>query len=128
METITILVIEDNAEMCENISDILRLKNYQIITAQEGLKGLEMVNEKNPDLVICDVKMPKLDGFGVLKKMKSQSSTSSIPFIFLTAKAQKVDLVKGMEMGANEYIVKPFDGKALLEVVESCLETHINEG
>ncbi len=126
MEEATILVIEDNAEMCENISSILQLRKYQVITAHDGMKGLELAKENNPDLVICDVKMPKLDGYGVFKGLKDQPSTACIPFIFLTAKAQKVDLAKGMELGADDYIVKPFDGKVLLEVVDSCLETYFN--
>lgn len=126
MEEATILVIEDNREMCENISGILQLRNYKVITAHDGVSGVKLASEYIPDLILCDVKMPKMDGFEVLQCLIDQPETAGIPFVFLTAKAQKVDFAKGMEIGANDYIVKPFDGNKLLEVVENRLEKYFN--
>lgn len=115
----TILVIEDNEEVRENISEILQLSNYRIITAGNGKTGVEMALKEKPDLVICDIMMPVLDGYGVLHLLSKNEETNTIPFIFLTAKSEKIDLRKGMEMGADDYLTKPFDGIELLNAVES---------
>lgn len=114
----TILIIEDNLEMCENISDILQLGNYDVLTAQNGKVGVDLARKNRPDLILCDIMMPELDGYGVLQVLSKYPETSDIPFIFLTAKAEKSDFRKGMNMGADDYIVKPFDGMELLRAVE----------
>lgn len=114
----TILVIEDNREMCENISDILKLGSYEVLTAPNGKAGIELAYKHKPDLVLCDIMMPELDGYGVLHVLSKHPETFDIPFIFLTAKAEKTDFRKGMNMGADDYIVKPFDGMELLKAVE----------
>lgn len=114
----TILIIEDNIEMRENISDILQLGNYEVLTAQNGKNGVDLARKNRPDLILCDIMMPELDGYGVLHVLSKHPETSCIPFIFLTAKAEKSDFRKGMHMGADDYIVKPFDGMELLKAIE----------
>lgn len=113
-----ILVIEDNDEVRENIGEILELSNYEIVTAANGKLGVEAALKEIPDLIICDIMMPVLDGYGVLHLLNQHTETYGIPFIFLTAKSEKSDLRKGMEMGADDYITKPFDGIELLKAVE----------
>ncbi len=113
-----ILVIEDNTEVRENIAEILELSNYDVITAEDGKQGVELALNKIPDLIVCDIMMPALDGYGVLHLLNKHIQTYGIPFIFLTAKSEKTDLRKGMEMGADDYITKPFDGIELLNAIE----------
>jgi len=120
----TILVIEDNPEMWENIADILSLANYTVLTAKNGKIGVEIAQEQLPDLILCDVMMPELDGYGVLHILGKNPRTAGIPFIFLTAKAEKSDVRTGMSLGADDYITKPFDGSDLLKVVETRLKKH----
>lgn len=113
-----ILLIEDNQEVRENTSEILALANYEVVTAENGKKGVELAIQEKPDLIICDIMMPELDGYGVLHILSSKTETASIPFIFLTAKAEKTDFRKGMNSGADDYITKPFDDTELLSAVE----------
>ena len=113
-----ILLIEDNTEMAENIQSILELANYAVISANDGKTGVDMALENLPDLILCDIMMPGLDGYGVLHILRNNPETESIPFIFLTAKAEKQDFRMGMNLGADDYITKPFDGIDLLKVVE----------
>jgi DNA-binding response OmpR family regulator len=113
-----ILVIEDNNEVRENIAEILELSNYNVITAENGKLGVEAALKEVPDLIICDIMMPALDGYGVLHLLNQHTTTYGVPFIFLTAKSEKADVRKGMELGADDYITKPFDGIELLKAVE----------
>lgn len=113
-----IVLIEDNKAVRENIEEILELANYEVYAAPNGKKGVDLVLKETPDLIICDIMMPELDGYGVLHMLSKNSKTSSIPFIFLTAKADRTDFRKGMEMGADDYITKPFDDIELLNAVE----------
>lgn len=117
-----ILLIEDNPDMRDNIAGILELANYEVQTANNGKEGIEMVHNKKPDLILCDIMMPELDGYGVLHILNKNQETSDIPFIFLTAKAEKEDFRKGMNFGADDYITKPFDGQELLNAVEMRLK------
>ncbi len=117
-----ILLIEDNKEVRENTAEILELAGYEVDTSADGKQGIEQVNRKKPHLIICDIMMPVLDGYGVLHLLGKNPETSNIPFIFLTAKAERSDLRKGMEMGADDYITKPFDKIELLHAVESRLK------
>ena len=117
-----ILLIEDNNEMRENTSEILSLANYAVITAENGKIGVEYAKKENPDLIICDIMMPDLDGYGVLHILGKDVQTAGIPFIFLTAKAEKSDMRKGMNMGADDYLTKPFDDTELLNAVEMRLK------
>jgi CRP/FNR family transcriptional regulator, cyclic AMP receptor protein len=129
-----ILIIEDNDEVRENTAEILELSNYNVITAENGKIGVEKALEERPDLIICDIMMPVLDGYGVFHLLSKHKETSAIPFIFLTAKSEKSDFRKGMEMGADDYITKPFDGIELLNAIEirlkktQLLKDHYNTG
>jgi CheY-like chemotaxis protein len=114
----SILVIEDNFEVRENIAEILELADYKVLTASNGKEGVEEAKRSNPDLIICDVMMPELDGYGVLHLLNKSEATATIPFIFLTAKAEKNDFRKGMNLGADDYLTKPFDDVELLDAVE----------
>jgi len=117
-----VLVIEDNFEMRDNISEILQLANYEVHTAVNGRKGVEMALKELPDVILCDIMMDELDGYGVLFRLSKHPETITIPFIFITAKTQKQDLRKGMEMGADDYLMKPFDDIELLNAVETRLK------
>jgi CheY-like chemotaxis protein len=114
-----IVLIEDNPEIRETTQEILELADYEVEVAENGKVGVELVKKAKPDIVICDIMMPVLDGYGVLRILSKNPGTSTIPFIFLTAKADKTDLRKGMNLGADDYITKPFDESELLEVIES---------
>lgn len=117
-----ILVIEDNQEMRENIEEILELAHYKVNTADNGKKGVEIAKQDPPDLIICDIMMPELDGYGVLYMLGKDPVTAGTPFIFLTAKAEKDDFRKGMSLGADDYLTKPFEEMELLNAVESRLK------
>lgn len=116
-----ILVIEDNEDVRENLAEILELSNYEVLTAENGKIGVELALNSKPDLIVCDVMMPELDGFGVLHILSKKAQTSDIPFIFLTAKADKSDFRKGMNLGADDYITKPFEDVELLDAIETRL-------
>lgn len=113
-----ILLIEDNTEVRENTSEILSLAHYDVVTASNGKVGVEMAQKENPDLIICDIMMPELDGYGVLHILSKRPETARIPFIFLTAKTEKTDIRKGMTLGADDYLTKPFDDTDLLNAIE----------
>ncbi|MBC7867463.1 MAG: response regulator [Gloeobacteraceae cyanobacterium ES-bin-316] len=113
-----ILIIEDNLEVRENTAEIMELSNYKVFTAENGKLGVELALKEIPDLIICDIMMPVLDGYGVYHLLSKHKETSLIPFIFLTAKSERIDFRKGMEMGADDYISKPFDGIELLKAIE----------
>jgi DNA-binding response OmpR family regulator len=113
-----ILVIEDNVEMCQNIASILKLGRYDVLTSNTGKNGIEQAQQSPPDLILCDIMMPELDGYGVLHILSKDPSTANIPFIFLTAKTELRDFRTGMNLGADDYITKPFDGLELLNVIE----------
>lgn len=117
-----ILIIEDNEEVRDNILEILEVSNYNVFTAENGKAGVELAVTQVPDLIVCDIMMPVLDGYGVLHLLSKNEATSSIPFIFLTAKSEKSDLRKAMELGADDYLTKPFDGTELLKAVKVRLE------
>lgn len=114
----TILVIDDNTDIRENTAEILTLAGYQTFTAENGKRGVEIAGREKPDLIVCDIMMPELDGYGVLHLLKNRPDTENIPFIFLTAKTERLDFRKGMEMGADDYITKPFDDIELLKAIE----------
>ncbi len=117
-----ILLIEDNKDMRENTAEILELSKYTVFAAKNGKEGVEIAQKTKPDIIICDIMMPVLDGYGVLHMLSKDPETASIPFIFLTAKAERSDLRKGMEMGADDYLTKPFDDIELLNAIESRLK------
>jgi CRP/FNR family transcriptional regulator, cyclic AMP receptor protein len=114
-----ILLIEDNEDIRNNTAEILELSNYKVIVAENGKTGVEMAIAHIPDLIICDIMMPVLDGYGVLHAVQKNEAIKNTPFIFLTAKTERGDFRKGMELGADDYITKPFDGTELLKAVDS---------
>ncbi|GAB3543888.1 response regulator [Spirosoma fluminis] len=117
----TILLIEDNADIRENTAEILELAGYRVLTAENGKLGVEQALADRPDLIICDIMMPVLDGYGVLHIVNKNPELSGIPFIFLTAKSERVDFRRGMELGADDYLTKPFDDTELLSAIEGRL-------
>ena len=117
-----ILLIEDNVDMRDNIQEILELSGYNVLTASNGKNGVKSAIESIPDLIICDVMMPEMDGYETLYLLSKNEKTKHIPFIFLTAKAEKTDFRKGMNLGADDYLTKPFEEMELLKVVETRLE------
>ncbi|SHJ87479.1 response regulator [Maribacter aquivivus] len=121
-----ILLIEDNDDVRENTADILELANYEVITAENGKIGVQKAKEFLPDLVICDIMMPQMDGFQVLQSFEKDISMASTPFIFLTAKTEKEDMRMGMNLGADDYLTKPFQENELLGVIECRLNKHDN--
>ena len=119
-----ILIIEDNEDVRENTADILKLSNYSVDTAENGKIGIGKAKQLLPDVIICDIMMPELDGYDVLRELNKNRKTASIPFIFLTAKSDKTDMRKGMNLGADDYLTKPFNEKELLEAIECRLKKH----
>lgn len=116
-----ILVIEDEQPIRDTLQDILELEGFEVLGAENGRRGIQLVKKFNPDLIICDVMMPELDGYGVLKTLHQDAETATIPFIFLTAKADRSSLRLGMNLGADDYLTKPFTPQELLEVLISRL-------
>ena len=114
----TILVIEDNHLDLKNIHTILELSNYNVLTAENGISGVEKAKTIKPDLIICDIMMPELDGYSVLHMLGKDPETSNIPFIFLSSKGKKSDFRLGMNQGADDYITKPFEDMDLLNTIE----------
>jgi CRP-like cAMP-binding protein len=117
-----ILLIEDNPDVRENVSEILALSNFEVIAAPNGRDGIDLAQKELPDLIVCDISMPLLDGFGVLNHLGLQNETSRIPFIFLTARTDRDSFRKGMELGANDFITKPFEDSELLRAIETRLK------
>jgi len=117
-----ILLIEDNLEMRENTAEILELADYQVTKAENGRVGIEKARESKPDLIICDIMMPEMDGYAVLLAVSMIPTLTTIPFIFLTAKAENTDFRKGMSLGADDYLTKPYDDVELLGAVETRLK------
>jgi two-component system, sensor histidine kinase and response regulator len=119
-----ILIIEDDIGVIENLYQIFKLNNYEVFTAQNGRLGVEQAMKFMPDIIVCDIMMPEMDGYQVLKTLRSEPSTFGIPFLFLTAKAEKADQRYGMELGADDYITKPFGNSEIINAVESRLTKH----
>src|SRR5262245_30013611 len=109
-----ILVIEDEPQMRRNICTILQLEDFHVIDAENGRVGAEQARADEPDLILCDVMMPELDGYRVLEQLRGDKQTATIPFIFLTAKGEKKDFRAGMNLGADDYLAKPVTTEELL--------------
>ncbi|MBW7892836.1 MAG: response regulator [Chitinophagaceae bacterium] len=118
----SVLVIDDNADIRDNTAEILELAGYTSLIAENGKKGIEIAVKEKPDIIVCDIMMPELDGYSVLHLLQKNPETRKIPFIFLTAKTERSDMRKGMEMGADDYITKPFEEIELLNAVETRLK------
>jgi len=120
----TILIIDDHEEIRDNTAEILSFGGYKTLTAENGKRGIELALKEKPDLIVCDIMMPELDGYGVLHLLRKNPETENIPLIFLTAKAERSDLRKGMEMGADDYVTKPFEELELMNAIESRLHKY----
>jgi len=116
-----ILVIEDNLAIRENLEEFLMLHDYQVSTAKDGEEGISEVYENTPDFIICDISMPKKNGYDVFEEVKDFIKTRKIPFIFLTASAQEKDIAEGKVSGADAYVVKPYKSDELLELIRKIL-------
>jgi len=119
-----ILLIEDEEQIRKNLLEILSLKGYQVVAAADGLEGVSIAKQQPPDLILCDIMMPHLSGYHVLELIRAHEPLMSVPFIFLTAKSDMVDLRRGMDLGADDYLTKPFSTKDLLAAIESRLKRH----
>lgn len=113
----TVLIIEDNQEIRENTSEILELTGLNVITSDNGSSGIAMAINRRPDIILCDIMMPGLDGYEVIKQLKGNPITALIPFIYVTASGEKSEVKMAMELGASGYIRKPFDAKELTETI-----------
>ncbi|ELR71909.1 Response Regulator Receiver Signal Transduction Histidine Kinase [Fulvivirga imtechensis AK7] len=113
----TVLIIEDNQDIRENTIEILEMANFKVLIAENGRDGLEIAFNDAPDVIICDIMMPQMDGYDVLQQLKGHSSTENIPFIYLTARTEKAEIERAMAMGADAYICKPFEINELLDEV-----------
>lgn len=128
-----ILVIDDAEFILESTSTLLGFEGYEIMTAPDGLSGIELALQSQPDLILCDISMPGLDGYGVLERVRTHTSTRTLPFIFLTAYTDKANMRAGMEKGADDYLVKPFTREELLSAIEaqwkksSIVEQHLQQ-
>lgn len=120
----TILIIEDNKVILENTAEILEMEGYRVITATNGKKGFKKIAEFLPDLIVCDVLMPEMGGLELLARMGMNPELKSIPLIFFSAKSEKKDIQKGMDLGAYDYIVKPSDLLDLLVSIRKCVESN----
>ncbi len=118
-----ILIIEDEPEMLRNLTTILRLEKYRPVAAEDGRLGVDLAKKQKPDLILCDVMMPVLDGYGVIAALRADAETVAIPFIFLTAKGEKPDICAGMNLGADDYLTKPVAKDDLLAAIHLRLET-----
>ena len=117
-----ILVIEDQPQMRKNLAIILEMESFQVVTAENGRQGVDLARREKPDLIICDVMMPELDGYGVLQALRADGALATTPFVFLTAKGDKIELRKGMNLGADDYLTKPVQRDDLLAAVQSRLD------
>ncbi len=119
-----ILVIEDEDRLRENIAQILEFDDHEVAMANNGITGVELARQYLPDLIVCDIMMKQLDGFGVLQELRADPATAIIPFIFVTAKADRDTMRQGMELGADDYVTKPFTTTELLNAVNARLKRH----
>ena|SRR5690349_16844491 len=116
-----ILVIEDEAGLRANVARFLKAEGYEVLAAENGASGVDIAVKHLPDLIVCDIAMPEMDGFGVLFSLRENVTTSHIPFIFLTASTRTYDRNWGVELGANDYITKPFKLEQLLDAIRKRL-------
>lgn len=116
-----ILVIEDEKHLLDNITFFLQAENYKVYACSGGLQGIRVAKQCKPDLIICDIMMPGIDGYRVLKELRENNIISTIPFMFLTAKVERNDIRKGMDLGSDDYLLKPFDSVELINAVKARL-------
>jgi len=114
-----VLIIEDDTALRENTAELLELANYEVTAAPNGRVGIAYAKASPPDVIVCDIMMPEVDGYGVLEALSNDTTTSHIPFIFLSAKTEHKEIRKGMDMGADDYLTKPFEEEELISAIES---------
>ncbi|MBK5271897.1 MAG: response regulator [Bacteroidia bacterium] len=119
----TILLIDDNIDIIENLAEFLEMEGYKILVANNGGLGVELARKFIPDLIICDVLMPEMDGYEVLRLLLDTAQTQAIPFIFSTSMSEKIDRKESLKLGADDYIVKPFELEALLAIIKKWVST-----
>ena len=119
-----VLLIEDHQGMRENTCEMLELGGYGVLYAVNGRTGLAIAKEKRPNLIICDIRMPDLNGYEVLQALKNDSEIANIPFLFLSAFAEKLEIEAGIKMGAKGYLVKGFEMEEFLQTINNCLEVN----
>ena len=117
----TVLLIEDNKDIRENTEELLILRGFRVVSAVNGKSGLELAREEGPDIILCDIMMPEVDGYRVLTELRQNPETSSIPFIFLTASVERKEVEKAFGMGVQGYIRKPFADSELFDTIAACL-------
>lgn len=118
----TVLIIEDNEDIRENTAEILEFSGFSVIAVDSGEHGLSAALHSKPDVILCDIMMPGMDGYDVIRQLKGDPLTSGIPFIYLTSSGEKCDLELASDMGANGYVRKPFDGRELIAEIQRCLK------
>jgi DNA-binding response OmpR family regulator len=116
-----VLIIDDEQLLLEDMELILEFEGFDPITAENGRIGVQMAQKHMPDVILCDIAMPQMDGFQVVRELRKQPQTATIPFIFLSALASKTDIESGLEIGANGYLVKPIDAGDLVNAIRSCV-------
>lgn len=119
----TILLIDDTKEILENFTEYLEMEGYKVLACNNGQKGIELAIEFIPDLIICDVLMPEMDGHEVLRLLMETAKIFEIPFIFSTSLSERIERADALNLGADEYIVKPFDPETLLEMVKTLIKS-----
>jgi CRP/FNR family transcriptional regulator, polysaccharide utilization system transcription regulator len=117
----TILLIEDTGDILENLAEYLGMEGYKVLIAKDGKAGVDIARETPPDLIICDVLMPVMDGYDVLRELKTTLKTSIIPIIISSSLGEEADKLKALELGADVYLTKPFEFEALLEAIKTCI-------
>jgi CheY-like chemotaxis protein len=118
----TILVIEDNPEILENITELLELASFKVLTAKNGREGIVQAIENLPNVILCDIMMPEVNGYEVLRELKKNKATTHIPFIFVTASGEKSEVQTAVDLGASGHLRKPFDSNELLNIINSHLK------
>ncbi|MBK8788289.1 MAG: response regulator [Chitinophagaceae bacterium] len=119
----SILLIEDNIDILENLAEYLELEGYHVYSTNNGEKGIELALEHMPDLIICDMPRPGIDGYKVLKTLIDNLSITKIPFIFCTTMSEKINRSDALESGADDYIIKPFELETILQIAKLCIKT-----
>lgn len=122
------LVIEDNVEIRENIVEVLELAGFRVFVANDGNEGLQVAADMGPDVILCDIMMPGLNGYEVIRELRANSATSKIPFIYVTASTEKSEVIRAMRLGADGYVRKPFEVSELMDTIESLLKKKASGG
>ena len=124
MKKLRVLIIEDEPRMRTNLATILSMEGYDVVTARDGREGVTFAQQQRPDFIFCDMAMPKLDGHGVLMELRADPAIARTPFVFLTARGDRPDIRSGMNLGADDYLVKPVDVSDLVGAIQSRLHRH----